>query len=335
MPARDTAALPTLLLTAGLGTRLQPLTYLRAKAAVPINGQPLVVRAINALAAAGLRDLVLNLHHLPASIAGVVGDGRDLGVRVRYSWEQPVLGSAGGPRHALPLLVDGDEDDFLIVNGDTLTDLDIASIVARHRESGALVTMALIANPRPDHYGGVRVSADGWVTGFSPRRSSSESRAVDRGQASYHFIGVQVAKARAFLDLPDGVAHESVNALYPRLIAAQPRAIAAHVSKASFLDIGTPEDCLDSSLALAHREGPHLIGARSSIAPTATLDRTVVWDDVSVAAGALLRDCVVGDGARIPSGARFERCAIVPANGRGAEAGYRLESGLLIRPFAR
>jgi mannose-1-phosphate guanylyltransferase len=330
--AHDAGMPPALLLTAGLGTRLQPLTYLRAKAAVPINGEPLVVRAIRALAAAGIRDLVLNLHHRPATIAGIVGDGAALGVRVRYSWEQPVLGSAGGPRRALPLLTNGPDDDFLIVNGDTLTDLDFGSLLARHRESGALVTMALIKNPRPGHYGGVHVSSDGWVTGFSGKRDAS-TRQPAHEPAPLHFIGVQAARARVFADLEDGVPCESVSTLYPRLIAAHTHAVAAHVSSSSFLDIGTPADCLDSSLELAEREGPRLVGQKSEIDPDATLVRTAIWDDVSVGAGASLRDCIVGDGARIPAGARFERCAIVPANGRAAGPGERLESGLLVKPF--
>ena len=144
MAASELHPLRALLLTAGLGTRLRPLSDVRAKAAVPVNGQPLVHRVMRWLAAAGVRDLVLNLHHKPSSITGAVGDGLELGVRVRYSWEQPVLGSAGGPRHALPLLTDGTSEPFLIVNGDTLTDVDVGTLVEHHRRSGALVTMALI-----------------------------------------------------------------------------------------------------------------------------------------------------------------------------------------------
>jgi mannose-1-phosphate guanylyltransferase len=334
MARSDGRAPRALLLTAGLGTRLRPLTYLRAKAAVPINGEALAVRAIRALERAGIRDLVLNLHHRPATIAAAVGDGVDLGVRVRYSWEQPILGSAGGPRRALPLLVDSDEEDFLIVNGDTLTDLDIGALLARHRQSGALVTMALIRNPRPDRYGGVEVTSDGWVTGFrgrvAPSAPGSES---DRALAEhpYHFIGVQVAQARAFADLEDGVPYESVNALYPRLIAANPFAVAAHISTATFLDIGTPRDCLETSLALAGREGARLVGQRHRIDESAELVRTVVWDDVTVGAGSVLRECVIGDRADIPAGARFERCAIVPAAGRSPEGGERLDGALLVR----
>src|SRR3954453_7159741 len=98
--------LRALVLTAGLGTRLQPLTYIRAKAAVPVNGETLARRAVRWLVAQGVTDLVLNLHHRPETITGSVGDGSDMGATVRYSWEAPLLGSAGGPRHALPLLVD-------------------------------------------------------------------------------------------------------------------------------------------------------------------------------------------------------------------------------------
>ena len=329
MRAADRRAPRALLLTAGLGTRLQPLTYVRAKAAVPINGEPLVRRVIRILATAGIRDLVLNLHHRPQSIAACVGDGSDLDVRVRYSWEQPVLGSAGGPRRALPLVVDTMEDDFLIVNGDTLTDVDIWSLIERHRESGAVVTMALIPNPRPDHYGGVAVTEDGWVTGFTRAAGAGTANA----RPSFHFIGVQVARAKAFADLADGVPAESVNALYPKLIAANPRSVAAYVSQASFLDIGTPRDCLDTSLALAHEEGARFTGADSHVASSAVLLRTMLWDDVTVGAGAHLQDCIVADGVRVPEGARYERCAIVAAGINAPAPGELIDGELLIRKF--
>jgi NDP-sugar pyrophosphorylase family protein len=334
MSEADRRAPRALLLTAGLGTRLRPLTYARAKAAVPINGEALVRRVIRGLATAGIRDLVLNLHHRPASIAALVGDGGDLGVRVRYSWEQPVLGSAGGPRHALPLVADRDDDDFLIVNGDTLTDADVWSLLARHRESGALVTMALVPNPRPGQYGGVVVSPDGWVTGFTRARPSSVSRPADTGRPpTFHFIGVQVASARAFATLEDGVPAESVNALYPRLIAEHPQSVAGYVSHASFLDIGTPRDCLDSSVALAQAEGARFIGARVHIGDSAVLVRSMVWDDVTVGARAHLHECIVADGTRIPDDARYERCAIVSATGRTPIDGEHIDGELLVRAF--
>ena len=312
-----------LVLTAGLGTRLRPLTYVRAKAAVPVNGETLARRVVRWLAGQGVRDQVLNLHHLPETITASVGDGSDLGARVRYSWEQPVLGSAGGPRRALPLLAEPD-GTFIIVNGDTLTGVDVPAMLAFHAAAEALVTMALIPNPRPQQYGGVRVSA-GRVTGFT--------RAGTPGD-SYHFIGVQIVEARAFAGLEDGVPAETVNVLYPRLIAANPASIAAYTCTSAFRDIGTASDYLSTSAELAAMEGDRMVsGDRVEIAASARTVRTAVWDDVSIGRDAELVECIVGDGAKIPAGARYTRCAIVPSDGRSARADERIEGGLLIKPI--
>lgn len=325
-----------LVLTAGLGTRLRPLTYIRAKAAVPVNGETLARRAVRWLVSHGITDLVLNLHHHPASITASVGDGTDMGARVRYSWEQPVLGSAGGPRHALPLLVDpesrtpspesrtpGPEDvhTFIIVNGDTLTDVDLAAMGRQHAASGALVTMAVIPNPRPDKYGGVLVGESGRVTGFTRAGLAREN---------HHFIGVQYVESRVFAALEDGVPAESVNALYPRLIAADPGAVAAFVCDARFQDIGTPADYLRTSVQLAAEEGDRLTGRNVRVPASARVQGTAVWDDVTIGAHATLVDCVVADGARIPDHAHYERCAIVPAGERLPARGERIDGGLLI-----
>jgi mannose-1-phosphate guanylyltransferase len=315
---------PVLVLSAGLGTRLRPLTCVRAKAAVPVNGEPLARRVARWLGRQGFVDQVFNLHYLPASVAACLGDGSGLDVRIRYSWEQPVLGSAGGPRHALPLLTDAGAPHFLIVNGDTLTDMDLDALMQRHQDAGALVTMALIPNPAPHKYGGVSVTADGFVSRFTRRGEAT---------TSWHFIGVQVAEARVFAALEDGVPHESVGALYPGLMRDVPRSVAAFLSEASFRDIGTPEDCLASSLALAEKEGDHLVSPRAHIAPSAVVERSALWDDVSVGDSARLTECIVADGARIPDGLSFARCAIVPAGAGPQASDERVEHSLLIRSF--
>ncbi len=300
-----------LVLTAGLGTRLRPLTDVRAKAAVPVDGEPLARRVIRWLVSHGITDLVLNLHHRPDTIAALVGDGRDLGARVRYSWEAPVLGSAGGPRRALPLLTEAARGDrraqqtLLLVNGDTMTNVDVAALGARHRQSGARVTMALIENPRPDKYGGVVLDGDGRVTGFTRRGTSTPS---------FHFIGVQAVEADVFAPLEDGVPMESVGGVYPRLIAENPGSVAGFVSDATFQDIGTPADLLDTSLALAAaagRDGQPARGARVEVHPSARVTRSCLWDDVRIGAHAELDRCIVADGVAIADGARYSRCAIV------------------------
>jgi mannose-1-phosphate guanylyltransferase len=305
--------IPALVLIAGLATRLRPLSFVRAKAAVPVAGETLVRRILRQLAAAGISDAVLNLHHLPHTLTRVVGDGSDLGVRVRYSWETPVLGSAGGPRRALPLL---GAPTFLIANGDTLTNVDLADVISSHRRSGALVTMALAPNTQPDKYGGVLVDDDGSVRGFTKRGSD---------ERSLHFIGIQVAEAEAFARLEDGRAVESVGALYPTLMAERPGSIRAHISSAEFFDIGTPADYLRTSLLLAAREGRgRLHGSNVRIDPTARVEGSILWDDVEVGTGSQLRESVVTDGVRVPADTSWTGVTIRRADGELAPTERRI-----------
>jgi mannose-1-phosphate guanylyltransferase len=314
--------IPALVLTAGLATRLRPLSLVRAKAAVPVAGQPLARRILRWLAGEGVTDAVLNLHHLPHTLTERIGDGSDLGMRVRYSWELPVLGSAGGPRRAVPLL---GAPVFLIVNGDTLTNVDVNALVAAHQRSGALVTMAVVPNTEPQKYGGVVMDADGTVRGFA-RRGSTET--------SFHYVGVQAARAETFMDLADGLPAESVGALYPSLIAARPGSVRAHLTSAEFFDIGTPGDYLRTSLLLADRErlANQLIGANARIDAGARLESSVVWDDVEVGAGAVIRDSVITDGARVPADTSWIGVTIRAANGELAP-GERRIGELAIAPL--
>jgi mannose-1-phosphate guanylyltransferase len=282
-----------------------------------------VRRILRWLSGHGVDSAVLNLHHRPETIAGVVGDGSDLGIRVRYSWEQPVLGSAGGPRHALPLLTGAGSDRFLIVNGDTLCDVDLGAMIEAHAASGALVTMALVPNPRPEQYGGVTLSGSGTVTGFTRRGAPGPS---------FHFVGVQVAERAAFEALADGLPAESVASLYPRLIAADARSVASFVSNATFRDIGTPRDYLETCMALADIEGDRLTDSRGvTISASAEIVRTVLWDDVTVGDGVRLTGCIGADDVRIPDGAEYDGVAIVRAGPEPPGEGEHVDGDLLVR----
>ena len=290
--------IPALVLTAGLATRLQPLSLVRAKAALPVAGDPLIQHILRWLRGGGVTDAVLNLHHLPHTITRIVGEGLE-GVRVRYSWEVPLLGSAGGPRRALPLL---GSSTFLIVNGDTLTDVDLGALVAAHRRTGALVTMAVVPHVESGQYGGLAVDEDDCVTGLVARGSS---------RPSSHFVGVQVAEGAAFASLAENVPSESVSGLYPSLIAARPGSVRVFRTTAAFADIGSPGDYLTTCLSMGRGDPRRLCsGVRTRIDPSAVLEETSVWDDVEIGARARLRRCVVTDGVRIPNGASWERSTI-------------------------
>jgi NDP-sugar pyrophosphorylase family protein len=312
-----------MVLTAGLGTRLGPLSDVRAKPALPVAGVPLAGRILRWLAAGGVRSAVLNLHHRPATITAAIGDGGAFGVQVRYSWERTVLGSAGGPARALPLL---DADRFFLVNGDTLTNLDLAALAARHLETGAGVTMAVIANPDPLHYGGVLVDGDGRVTGFS---------APGAGNLGWHFIGVQAALSTVFAGLDPDEPQETVTRVYRDAIARDLGTVRAFISDASFSDIGTAADYLATCLELARIEGlgDTLLGARSVVGAGARVSRSVLWDDVTVGDGAVLDECVVADGVTVPGRTRLMRRVVTRRTGRTPGPGEEQLGDVLVSPL--
>ena len=313
--------IPALILTAGLGTRLRPLSYVRAKGALPLAGEPLARRILRWLHTEGVRDAVLNLHHLPHTLTGAIGDGTDIGMRVRYSWEVPVLGSAGGPRRALPLLSNRG-GSFLMVNGDTLTDVNIAALVTEHRSSGALVTMAVIPNTEPEKYSGVAADAEGRFTGFVPRGSK---------QPSFHFVGVQVAEPQVFESVPANTPYE-VRTLYVALAAAELGSIRVFRTNATFLDIGTPADYLDTALLIAARDGVPSVGARARVDFGAKVEQSVLWDDVSVEEGAMLKECVVADGVVVPADTSWHGVTLRVPTGELAD-GERVIGGLAVCPL--
>ena len=278
---------------------------MRAKPAVPLAGEPLVRRILRYVARAGVREAVLNLHYLPETITRQVGDGRDLNLQVRYSFESPILGSAGGPRRALALLPDA---DFFIINGDTLTDVDLGALAESHQSSGALATIAVTENRWPDRYGGLVVDATGRFHSAVPRGSHVRS---------YHMLGVQMARPSAFAGLDPDVPVESIRGVYPQLVAKDPGAVRAFLCEADFCDVGTAADYFEASAAIGRREQrpfPHT-GTASQIDPEAVVTDTILWDHVTVSAGASLDHCIVGDGVTVPAGARFENCIIIQING--------------------
>jgi NDP-sugar pyrophosphorylase family protein len=296
-----------LVLAAGLGTRLRPLTEVRAKPAIPVAGEPIVRRIMTWLVSRGVDDLVLNLHHRPETIAAVVGDGRDLGARVRYSWEQPrILGSAGGPRLARALI---GADTFFIINGDTLTDVDLHELADAHAQSGARVTLALVPNREFTRYGGVRLDDEQRLVGFSPRGPSAAG--------TCHYIGVQIVDRTVFDTVAPGEAANSIGGVYDAMNAALPGSVRGFLCDAAFWDVGTTADYWRTSAAFAARGEPAIpVGARGArIAPSARVTRSILWDDVDVGAEAVIEECIVTDGVRVPAGSTYRRSVLL----RGAD----------------
>jgi len=285
--------IPAIVLAAGLGTRLRPLSDLLAKPAMPVAGVTLVERILGQLRAAEVADAVLNLHHLAHTITSVVGDGSHLGLRVRYSWEREILGSGGGPARALGLI---DGERALVLNGDTLTDIDLVALVSAHSASGALVTLAVVPNTAPRKYGGVAADADGAFTRLVPKGSAL---------SSWHFVGVQVVDRAAYESVPPDTPSDSIAGVYRALAARHPGSVRIAPVTTTFDDIGTPEDYRRTCLRIAAAEHRHACGARVSIAPSARVIDSVLWDDVTVGEDAMVEGCVLTSGTFVPAGSRW------------------------------
>ncbi|HEX8028608.1 MAG TPA: NDP-sugar synthase [Vicinamibacterales bacterium] len=308
---------PALVLTAGLATRLQPLSSVRAKAALPVAGTPLVTRILQQLQGAGIRRVVLNLHHRADSITSIVGDGSSLGLDVRYSWETEILGSAGGPARAVPLL---ESDRFLIVNGDTLADVDLQALTHQHIETNALVTMAVVpADPR---YNAIVADQAGIIRAFPNQLRVTP---VTTGTfEKFHFVGVQAVNTAAFTGVNPDVRSETVHGIYPPMIASRPDALRVFRAGLEFFDIGTPRDYLETAITIAAREGLPLDRGRGCVvAEDARLANTILWDRVTIGAGAELTNCIVTDDVTVPPRSKYSHSSLVMR-----------DNGVHVAPFA-
>jgi MurNAc alpha-1-phosphate uridylyltransferase len=207
-----------MILAAGRGERMRPLTDATPKPLLEVGGRPLITWLIEALARAGFRDLVINVSHLGARIESALADGRRWNVQIRYSHEEEALETAGGIANALPLL---GPEPFVVVNGDVHTDFDFATLHAPAQSD--LAHLVLIDNPS-HHPAGDFVLEDG--------------RVVLDGAHKYTFSGIGVYRPALFADVVAGTKHQLAAVLKPNIVAG--RVSGEHYS-GRWCDVGTPE----------------------------------------------------------------------------------------------
>ena len=295
------------ILAAGFGTRLWPLTEDRTKPAIPFLNRPLITFSVEYLAAHGIRDLIVNLHHQPDSIRNALGDGSRLGVSIHYSYEEEILGTSGALDRVRELLLD---DDFVVINGKIVTDIDLTAAIDKHRESRALATLVLRENAYRQHFSMVEVDGRGHISRFAgfPEASNDDSKTH---VAPLMFTGIQVLSPAIFEYIPRSRYSHSVTDVYPRAMEAGETVI-AHIAPGLWHELSTLSRYLEVSLLFCQKQGLSLVsGEGCVIEDDALIERSVLWRQVTVERGARVRECIVADGVRIPAGAVFERVAIV------------------------
>jgi NDP-sugar pyrophosphorylase family protein len=294
-----------MILAAGYGTRLWPLTVDRTKPAIPFLGKPLVGYVAEYLGRHGCGEVVVNLHHQPDSVRAALGDGSRFGVRLEYVFEETILGTSGAIDNARSLLED---DTFFVVNGKIVTDIDLTRALATHRETGALATLVLLPNERRERFSVVE-TRDHLVTGFGGMPDAS----VDEKNVPLMFTGIQILEPRIFDYIPRGRFSHSTTDVYPQALARGERVV-AHVASGRWYELSTIPRYLDISLALMKDEGRDVeAGENCAIHPGATVSESVLWDEVTIEEGARVRRAILGDGVRIRAGEVLENAAVVRA----------------------
>ena len=297
-----------MILAAGFGTRLWPLTVGRTKPALPFLNRPLIAYTIEYLKRHGVEDLIINLHHEPDSVREQIGDGSDYGVRIDYSVEEPeILGTSGALDRVRDRL---DKETFLVINGKIITDIDLGAAVAAHRAHQALATLVLLPNHKRERFSEVKITEDGRVSEFAGFPGS------DNPQSPLMFTGIHVLDPGIFEYIPRGVFSDSVRDVYPKAMA-DGKTVTAHVADgaSSWRELSTIERYLTISLEFLRREGRDTIMDEGcELESGATVERSILWRRARVCGGARLTECVVGDDVIIPSGAEFRRAAIVRAD---------------------
>jgi NDP-sugar pyrophosphorylase family protein len=292
-----------IVLSAGYGTRLWPLTEDRTKPAIPILGKPLVGYVAEYLAGYGIDEIVVNLHHRPESVRRVLGDGGRFGVKLHYVEEPVILGTSGALDNTREFF---ERETFVVVNGKIITDIDLNAAIETHRKMNALATLVLLPNVRRERFSIVETEA-GRIKGFGRMPVETDER-----PAPLMFTGVHIMEPRILEYVPRGVFSDSVTNVYPKAMA-NGEILAAHVASGKWRELSTLKRYLDISIELLREQGMTLsAGANNLVPATATVRDSVFWDDVEVGEGARINRAVLADKVKIGANEVIENAVVVP-----------------------
>jgi len=300
-----------MILAAGYGTRLWPLTVDRTKPAIPLLGRPLVGYVAEYLAANGIDEVVVNLHHRPESVRAALGDGSNFGVKLSYVEEPVILGPSGALDNARDLLAG---ETFVVINGKIVTDINLFQALKTHRETNALATLVLRENPLREVFTAVE-TRDGLITNFGgmPAQTPGDANASPPGaeRPPLMFTGIHLMEPRIFDYIPRGVFSHTITDVYLPAMAQGER-IAAHVAEGMWYELSTIQRYLEISLSLMAQQGRDVeTGQDCKIDSGAELSQSVLWDRVVVARGARVHRSILGDGVHIRAGEVIENSAVV------------------------
>lgn len=318
-------------MAAGLGTRLAPLTALRPKPMVPVLGRPVLGHILQLLRRHQVTDVVINLHHMPQSITDYFGDGADWGVRITYSYEPELLGTAGGVKRNQEFLTA--EGAFLVLSGDSLMDADLTALIAAHSASAAAATLALKEIEDPSHYGVVALDGESRIAQFQEKPAPGEEISCLCN------CGLYVLEPEVLDWVPENTFYDFGRQLWPRLLAEGVR-LGSYTLAGYWNDVGDidayRQGCIDALTGRVQLEteaievrpgvwraprayldpeaevnGPVYLGADCRVEGGSRLAGPVVLErEVVVEEGATLRDVIAWPSVLFGRGCTVERCLV-------------------------
>jgi mannose-1-phosphate guanylyltransferase/mannose-1-phosphate guanylyltransferase/phosphomannomutase len=318
-----------MVLAAGLGTRLRPITYAVPKPMVPVLNRPVMEHSVRLLVRHGFSEAIANLHWFPETIEGHFGDGSDLGIELSYSHEEQLLGTAGGVRNVAEFL----GDSFLVVAGDALTDIDFSAMREFHESHDGLVTLATKRVANTDEYGVVIAGEDGRIQGFQEKPDPAEALSdlantciyMFRREIFDYFPEPGTSKAAGAEDPPEFT--DWAMDVFPALLENDVP-FYSHEIEAYWNDIGNAEELRQgsidalrgavevetgvpevspgvrsaSSLEGVEVEGPALVGAGVEFGAGARIQGpAIIGDGCRIGAGAWVRDSILLAGTELPA----------------------------------
>jgi mannose-1-phosphate guanylyltransferase len=317
--------LKAMVLAAGKGTRLFPLTGVIPKPMAPVAGKPIVQHIFELLSRHGVDEVHVNVHYLADAILGCYGgEPRVGGAKVRFTREEELMGTAGGIKR----VSDRFDETFVVIMGDTLTDIDIREVISFHEEKGAIATLALTRVADTSEYGVVELDADANVLRFQEKPKAGEA------VSNLANTGIYVFEPEVLEYVPENTFFDFARDVFPALLSAGEKMV-GYEGDFYWSDIGTLEsyraaqhDALAGRVAVevpGERWGRNLwIGQKARIHPSAyghIEGYAVVGEEAVVGRGASLSGAVaVGGGCRVSDGATVRRSVLLPGSSVGSGA---------------
>lgn len=341
-----------MILGAGIGSRLDPLTRSLPKPLVPVVGKPVIGHLVDLLRRHGIDEIMVNVQYLGHKIQQALGDGSAYGVRVYYSLEEQLCGDAGGVKRVEAFFRDGSDDPFVVIGGDDLTDTDVGRVVQQHRENEATATLAVTPVDDPSEYGIVVQNEAGFITRFQ------EKPAPGTAFSNLANTGIYVFHPKIFDFIPPATFFGFGNNVFP-LLMERGEPMLAVSSDAYWKDVGNlaiyrqaQRDCIDGKVGVqfpvperapkfwagenidySHSVplvGGLVIGDGCRIAPNAVNDYSVLGKRCVVEEGAVVVNSVLWDGAVVKAGTYLENCVV--GENVTVQSSHGIFNGLIVEP---